>query len=195
VAEYLAFERAAPDKHEYADGELFAMSGCTRAHSLIAGNLAGELRAALLDRPCEVHASDMRVKITTTSRYVYPDISVACGDIAFEDEHVDTLLNPRVIVEVLSDSTEAYDRGDKFAHYQRIPSFTDYVLVSQKDVRVEHFQRQSDGKWLLTILGPGSQLALEAVGVSVPVDRLYLKVQLPAASAEGASPSPDAAAR
>jgi Uma2 family endonuclease len=177
--EYLAFERASEEKHEYADGEVFAMAGCSRAHSLIMANIQRELGNALLDRPCEAHTSDMRVGIAATGRYVYPDASVVCGEPAFEDAEVDTLLNPNVIFEVLSDSSEAYDRGDKFAQYRSIPSVGDYVLISQKAVHVEHFQRQPDGRWLLTILGPGQQLVLASTGVTVDVDRLYLKVQFP----------------
>ncbi|WP_437926033.1 Uma2 family endonuclease [Sorangium sp. So ce291] len=182
--EYLALERASEQKHEYANGEIFAMSGCSREHSLLAGSVQRELGNALLERPCEVHTSDMRVKIPSTGRYVYPDASVVCGDPVFEDAEVDTLMNPNVIVEVLSDSSEAYDRGDKFAQYRSVPSITDYVLVSQKAVRIEHFQRQPDGRWLLSILGPGAQLALESIGVVIEVDRVYLKVPLaPAAGA------------
>lgn len=177
-AEYLAFERASEQKHEYANGEIFAMSGCTRAHSLLAGNIQRELGNALLDRACEVHTSDLRVKITSTGRYVYPDASVVCGDPVFEDAELDTLINPSVIVEVLSDSSEAYDRGDKFAQYRSVPSIMEYVLVSQKEVRVEHFQRQPDGRWLLAILGPGLHLELESVGVVIDVDRVYRKVPL-----------------
>lgn len=97
-AEYLAFERASQEKHEYANGELFAMSGCTREHSLLAGNMHAELRDALLERPCEVHTSDMRVKVAPTGRYVYPDASVVCGVPLFEDSEVDTLVNPTVLV-------------------------------------------------------------------------------------------------
>ncbi|HTN92936.1 MAG TPA: Uma2 family endonuclease [Sorangium sp.] len=182
--EYLALERASEQKHEYANGEIFAMSGCSREHSLLAGSVQRELGNALLERPCEVHTSDMRVKIPSAGRYVYPDASVVCGDPVFEDAEVDTLMNPNVIVEVLSDASEAYDRGDKFAQYRSVPSITDYVLVSQKAVRIEHFQRQPDGRWLLSILGPGAQLALESIGVVIEVDRVYLKVPLaPAAGA------------
>ena len=180
-AEYLAFERAAEEKHEYADGEIFAMAGCSREHSLISGNVYGELGLALLDRPCELHTAHMRVKIAATGRYVYPDASVVCDEPIFEDAGVDTLLNPKLIVEVLSDSTEAYDRGDKFEQYRSIPSFTDYVLISQKAMRVEHFQRQPDGRWLLTIVGPGGKLTIESIGVTIAIDRLYFKVSLQSA--------------
>jgi len=174
--EYLAFERASEQKHEYADGEIFAMSGGSREHSLTATNLIGELRAALLDRPCEVHGSDLRVKSLATGRYVYPDASVVCGRPSFEDASRDTLLNPIVIVEVLSDSTEAYDRGDKFAHYESIPSVQDYVIASQKEARIDHFHRQADGSWNVRILRKDDVLVLDAIGCKIPVARAYLKV-------------------
>ena len=174
--EYLALERASEMKHEYVDGEIFAMSGGTRAHSLVGGNVLGELRAALSERDCEVHGSDMRIKIAATGRYVYPDASVVCGDALFEDEEEDTLLNPKVIVEVLSRSTEPYDRGDKFENYQSLASLCEYVLLSQKKVRVEHYSLQPDSAWILRVLGAGERLALPSIGCEIAVDRLYLKV-------------------
>jgi len=174
--EYLDFERSSEQRHEYADGEIFAMAGGTREHNLVAGNLFAELRLALLERPCEVYSSDMRLKIAATGRYVYPDVAVVCGRPAFEDEKRDTLLNPTIIVEVLSSSTEAYDRGDKFAQYQTLPSFQEYVLASQKEPRIEHFRRLQDGTWLLRILRSGDRLVLESVGCEIAVDRAYLKV-------------------
>jgi Uma2 family endonuclease len=182
--EYLAFERSSEQRHEFADGEIFAMSGGTREHSLIAVNIAGELRHALLDRPCEVHASDMRVKIQPTGRYLYPDASVVCGRPLFEDATRDTLLNPVLIVEVLSDSSEAYDRGDKFAQYRTIESLKEYVLASQKEARIEHFRRLPDGSWLLRIFQRGDRVGLDSTGIELSVDRAYLKVFDPPA-AEG----------
>ena len=174
--EYLVFERASEQRHEYADGEIFAMAGGTREHSLTATNLVGELRAALRGRRGEVHGSDMRIKIPSTGRYVYSDGVIVCGQPRFEDETRDTLLNPLLIVEVLSDSSEAYDRGDKFAQYQSIPSIKDYVLASQKAARIEHFRRLPDGTWLLRILGPGERLVLESTGCEIAVDDAYLLV-------------------
>lgn len=174
--EYLALERSSELKHEYADGEVFAMSGGTREHSLIATNVVGELRSELRARPCEAHASDLRIKNVTANRYVYPDASVVCGQPLFEDEHRDTLLNPTAIFEVLSDSSERYDRGDKFALYRGIPSIADYVLLSQKHVEIEHFCRQPDGTWLLRVLGPGERLQIASIGCDLAIDELYLKV-------------------
>lgn len=174
--EYLAYERAAEERHEYADGEIFAMSGGTWEHSLIASNITGELRAALLERRCTVHGSDMRIHIPSTGRYTYADALVVCDRPVFTDEARDTLENPTVIVEVLSDSTERYDRGDKFEQYQTIASLKDYVLVSQKKVRVEHFRKQPDGTWVLRVAGPGDGIVLDSVGCELRVDRVYLKV-------------------
>ena len=179
--EYLAFERASDQRHEYADGEIFAMSGGTREHSLTATNIVGELRAALRGRRCEVHGSDMRIKVPSTRRYVYADGIIVCGRPLFEDETRDTLLNPLVIIEVLSDSTERYDRGAKFAQYQSVPSIKDYVLASQTEARIEHFHRLPDDTWLLRILGPGERLVLESSGCEIAVDDAYLLVFTPPA--------------
>jgi len=173
--EYLAFERTSEQRHEYADGEIFAMSG-TREHSLVAVNISSELSLALEDRPCTVHVSNMRFKIQATGRYVYPDVSVVCGPPAFEDAARDTLLNPVVVIEVLSDSSEAYDRGDKFAHYRSIESLKDYVLASQKEARIEHFRRLPDGSWLLRIHQRGDRVKIDSIDVELSVDRAYLKV-------------------
>jgi Uma2 family endonuclease len=174
--QYLELERTSEVKHEYAAGEVFAMAGGTREHSLIAMNISRELGNLLRGRPCEVHGPDMRIKITATGRYVYPDASVVCGKALFEDSQSDNLLNPIVVCEVLSDSTEAYDRGEKFEQYRSIPSFQEYVVISQKKVRVEHFRKQLDGRWVLTVLGPGDRLALESIGCEVAMDDIYLKV-------------------
>ncbi len=174
-AEYLAFERASDERHEYVDGEIFAMSGGTRAHSLIGENVGGELRSALEARPCESHGSDLKIK-TAADTYHYADAFVLCGEPKYEDETTDVVLNPKVIVEVLSDSTERYDRGDKFKSYRTLATLDDYVLVSQHSVFVEHYHRLPDGDWLYRALGPGSKLSLASIGAEIEVDRLYLKV-------------------
>jgi Uma2 family endonuclease len=174
-AEYLAFERASDERHEYAGGEIFAISGGTREHSLASQNIAGELRNALLERPCEVHGPDMKIK-TLAGKYHYADAFVICGSPLFEDETRDVVLNPKLIVEVLSDSTERYDRGDKFTSYRTLTTLEEYVLVSQSTVLVEHYHRLPDGTWLYRALGPGERLVLESLGCEIPVDRIYLKV-------------------
>src|SRR5439155_11928006 len=149
--EYLALERKADYKSEYANGQVIAMAGVSRSHNLIAGNLYREVSQQLRGRPCEAYISDMRVKVSRTGLYTYPDVVVVCGEIHFEDVHNDTLLNPTMIVEVLSASTEAYDRGEKFAHYRRLESLQEYLLVAQDKVRIEHYVRQGT-KWVLSEL-------------------------------------------
>ncbi|MCK6586049.1 MAG: Uma2 family endonuclease [Polyangiaceae bacterium] len=175
-AEYLVFERSSEMKHEYADGEIFAMSGGTAEHSLVAGNVIRELGNAVADRGCRVLTSDMRVKIPGRARYVYPDASVVCERPIFEDDKRDTLLNPRLVIEVLSESSEAYDRGDKFRQYQTIPSVLEYVLLSQTEPRIEVFTRQGDGGWLLRAYGPGERVALASLACEFDVDRTYKDV-------------------
>lgn len=175
-AEYLTFDRGSRTRHEYWDGEVFAMSGGSREHSQLQANISAALVNALRARPCIALTSDMRVRIPANDRYVYPDGIVVCGEVLVEDDENDTLLNPTVLFEVLSDSTESFDRGRKFESYQSIPTLTDYVLVAQDRARVEHFRRQGDGSWLLRILGPGGRLSLDAAGCEILVDDIYLKV-------------------
>jgi Uma2 family endonuclease len=174
--EYLALERSSETRHEYADGEVFAMSGGTLEHSLTAANITRELGNALADRPCRVLSSDMRIQIPTRDRYVYPDGAVVCGKPQFEDATRDTLLNPILVVEVLSDSSERYDRGDKFAQYRTLPSLKEYVLASQKEPRLEVFTRQADESWILRIYEAGETAMLTTIDCAIPVDRAYLRV-------------------
>ncbi len=174
--EYLAWERLQPEKHEFHGGEVFAMAGATFEHNLIVANVGGELRAALRQTPCRVYASDLRVKIPATGLYTYPDVSVVCGRPELEDDKLDTLLNPLVLVEVLSDSTEDYDRGTKFTNYRTIASFRDYVLISTDKVLVEYATRREDGSWVLREFRGGERFTIESVGVELAVDELYLKV-------------------
>jgi Uma2 family endonuclease len=174
--EYLAWERKQPEKHAYYRGEVFAMSGATREHNLIVFNTILALGEMLRDRPCESYPSDMRVRVPATGLYTYPDVTVVCGPPEFEDKRFDTLLNPQLIVEVLSPSTEAYDRGEKFENYRSIPSFVEYVLVSQDKARVDHFVRQPNGSWLMHSRGAGETIDLVSAGCTLAVDDLYLKV-------------------
>jgi Uma2 family endonuclease len=171
--EYLTIERNAEIRSEFLDGEMFAMAGGTRRHSRIKVKLIGALEQRLSRSSCQVLDSDMRVKIEATGLYTYPDVSVACGNLRFEDEREDTLLNPKVIIEVLSDSTAAWDRGEKFWHYRQIKSLLEYVLVSQ-DTLIEHYTRQSDDTWLLeTIQGRAAILKLKSIKCSVPLAEIY----------------------
>ncbi len=177
--EYLALERKAETKSEYFDGEIFAMSGVSREHNRIAVNLASVLNGQFGDGPCEVYVADMRVRVDRTGLYTYPDIIAVYGEPRFEDEQVDTLLNPALIVEVLSPSTERYDRGKKFAHYERIDTLREYVLVSQDAVLVERFARQDGGRLRTVYLRREELLPLASVGVEVPLRAIYARVDVP----------------
>jgi Uma2 family endonuclease len=178
-AEYLTFERTSEIRHDYYRGEIFAMSGASREHNLIAGNLGREIGTQILDRRCEVYQSDMRVQVPATGLYTYPDVVVVCGEPRFEDKHVDTLLNPTAIFQVISDSTEAYDRGLKFGHYRKIPSLREYVIVSQERMSVERFSRRGDEWVLIEFSEPEQVLELESIGCKFPLSRIYAKVQFP----------------
>ena len=177
--QYLTLECKADFKSEYFDGFITAMAGASPEQNLIAVNLSGEIRSQLKNRPCRVFASDMRVLISRTGLYTYPDVLVVCGELLFQDDKRDTLLNPTMIVEVLSPSTESYDRGDKFAHYRRLPTLREYVLVAQDKARVERFTRQGDD-WLLTdLIDMNSTLRLASIGCELPLSEIYAKVELP----------------
>lgn len=174
--EYLAWEQAQPTRHEYRDGEIFAMAGASPAHNDIVANVLGELREALRDKPCRARASDQRVKVPATGLYTYPDVLVMCGEAEYEAGEPPSLLNPTVIVEVLSDSTERDDRGKKFRNYRTIPTLQDYVLVAQDAVWIEHYIRGENGVWELHDTLPGGTLTLASCGVALRVDEIYLKV-------------------
>lgn len=148
--EYLTKEQIASEKSEFLNGEVFAMAGASRAHNQITSNLVVAIGSQLLDKPCSVYSSDMKVHTLSESvdKYSYPDVVATCGDQQFEDEHSTVLLNPVLIIEVLSPSTEAYDRGLKFFHYQLIPSLREYLLVAQDYCRVEHYYRKADQQWV-----------------------------------------------
>lgn len=175
ATDYLAFERAAEERHEFIGGEIFAMVGGTFEHSILTSNLSRCLGNALASSACVVCSPDMRVKIEASGRYTYADATVVCGPPRFDDERRDTLLNPTVLFEVLSDSTESYDRGEKFEQYRTVPSLTDYVLVAQRRPLVEHFHCQ-DGGWLLRPLGLGDMLTLGALGCAIAIDEIYRRV-------------------
>lgn len=174
--EYLAFERKATTKHEYLNGQIVAMSGASREHNLIAGNMFNGLYTQLIDGACETYISEMRVKNHQTHSYTYPDIVVVCNEPRFEDDVFDTLLNPIVLIEVLSPSTEAYDRGEKFAHYRQIASLQEYVLVSQDRMRVEHYLRQGT-QWLLTeFCGLREVLSLISIDCELHLSDIYRRI-------------------
>lgn len=176
---YLALEREAESKHEYWRGEVFAMAGASRRHNLLVTNLVRLLGNALLDRPCEVYPSDMRVSAAKGDIFTYPDVTVVCGEPTFVDEGHDTLLNPLVIAEVLSDSTEAYDRGKKFEHYRGITTVQHYLLVAQDHPLVELYTRQADGTWSLADRRWGDVVVLPALSCELAVAQIYRKVLEP----------------
>ena len=182
--EYITLERKAiPDaetvRSEYVNGKIIGMSGSNRAHNLITVNIAAELHARLRDSGCVVFANEMRVSIPSVKSYFYPDVGVVCGEPRFEDDVFDTLLNPIVIVEVLSPSTEAYDRGDKFAHYRQLQSLQEYILVSQDKVRVDHYVRHA-AQWILTDFQNLEQhLPLTSIQCELPLQEIYERVTFP----------------
>ena len=175
--EYLAIERGVEAKHEFYRGEMFAMGGASREHNLITGNAGASLHAQLANRPCEAYQNDMRVKVTANGLYTYPDVVVTCEKPRFEDEHFDTLLNPQAIIEVLSETTEKYDRGKKFEHYRQIESLREYALVAQDRAHVELFTRGEDGVWSLSeATGIDATIALPTVGCQLALADVYAKV-------------------
>jgi Uma2 family endonuclease len=178
--QYLAIERQAEFKSEYYQGEMFAMSGARRAHNLIAVNAVRELSQQLRGRSCEAYSNDMRVRVTSEELYTYPDLIIVCGEPMFLDNSFDTLLNPNVIVEVLSESTEAYDRGQKFKLYRSLDSLTEYLLISSQQVSAELFTRQPDGLWLLNAKSSlEDSLELHSVDCRLRLADLYEKVEFP----------------
>jgi Uma2 family endonuclease len=176
-AEYLEIERRAEIRSEYLDGEMFAMAGASIEHNAIVANLIGELRQELKRRPCQVFPSDLRIHIPATGLYTYSDVVVVCGEPLLEDEHLDTLLNPTLIIEVLSPTSEAYDRGKKFEHYRSVESLAEYVLVAQDASRIEQYLRQPDGRWLFTsVAGLEATISLPSIQCELALAEVYDKV-------------------
>lgn len=171
AAEYLEWERAQTSRHEYHLGEVFAMAGGSPRHNFLSSAMGAELRAAVRGKRCHVLSPDQRISAKQGERYVYADSVVACGGLRMEPGTTDVLANPSIVVEVLSRSTEMYDRGAKWEAYQRLPSLTDYLLVAQTSVRVEHYLREGDS-WRYRVLEAGDSVTL-ANGASVAVDAVY----------------------
>lgn len=174
-AEYLAMERASTSRHELWNGEVYAMTGGTLTHAALAMNMGAALIAALGDRECLVLSADAKVHVPLTRAFVYPDVTVVCGEVESFDEQRDVLRNPLLVVEVLSESTERFDRGEKFAGYRSIPSMIDYVLVSQDDRRIEVYTRQSSSGWMLQTYEDetGGAVSLPSIGVTVALGAIY----------------------
>jgi Uma2 family endonuclease len=178
--QYLAMDRAAEFKCEYFDGEMFAMSGGSMRHADLQSNIQGELYAALRDGECRVYGPDFRVRISS-QMYTYPDISVVCGKPILADDRQDVLLNPVVIFEVLSPSTEKYDRGLKLQRYRTIATLQDYILVDQSQIRIEQYTRQENNLWTLRDYeGLDGEFTIGSIGVSLSMRRIYDRVEFPA---------------
>lgn len=184
--EYLAFERGTDARHEYLDGHVYAMAGESIEHSRICVNVAGELRARLKGKPCEVLSPNMKVVTSPSGLFSYPDVVVVCGEPRFHDERRDVLTNPTVVFEVLSPSTEAYDRGEKFLRYRtQIATLREYVLVSQHRPLVEHYVRQPDGSWGYSSAGDLSgAIDLPSIDCRLPLSEIYDRVIFPAGAGD-----------
>lgn len=185
-AEYLAMEEQADYKSEYYQGEIFAMSGGTGNHSLIGVNVNAELRSALLDKDCSVFGSDFKIRIEASDTGVYPDGTVFCGPIDYVEDRKDIATNPIVVIEVLSNSTAAYDRSGKFSHYRRIPSLKEYVLIEQDRAQVDVFRRNENGLWLgfEGFEGLDKSVEFKSLGISIPSKMIYHRVQFPPQSSK-----------
>jgi Uma2 family endonuclease len=185
-AQYLERERASEFRHEFYRGEVFRMAGTSYQHSVITANLVRRLGNALDGSPCRAVPNDLRVLVSASGLYTYPDVVIVCGEPEFEDGEFDTLLNPTVLIEVLSPSTENYDRGAKFGHYRRIPSFREYVLLAQDRPSVDRFARQPDGTWLMTPLDQlGDELKFASITAAVSLTDIYSGVTFPETGAAG----------
>ncbi len=180
IQEYLQLEERAVDRHEFHNGEILAMSGGTHAHSVINANVIATLHSKLKGSPCVALESNMRVRIAHHGDYAYPDASVVCGKAQFDPDDVKktTIINPRVVVEVLSDSTESYDRGAKFTLYRQIPSLEEYILVSQREPQIETFLQQPDGSWLFNAWkGSEASAMVRSLDVTLPLAEIYSRVE------------------
>ena len=176
--QYLAIERTAEFKSEFLDGEVFAMSGVSLQHTRLEVNLLAALSNRLRGTGCEVLASNMRVRVGQSGMYTYPDICVVRGKPALADDHQDNLVNPIALFEILSPSTEKYDRGLKFQSYRTIESLKDYILVDQNKIRIEHYTRQTGNTWTLRdYQHPDEELRIDAIDVSIPLNEIYERVE------------------
>lgn len=179
--EYLIAEREAENRHEYYNGEIFAMAGASRRHNLIVSNAIVGFGRRIKGGSCDIYANDLRVRIDQLRAFVYPDIVITCGDEEYLDDEFDTLLNPIVIIEVLSESTAQHDRTTKFSAYRRIPSLREYLMVAQDRIRVEQYTRQTEELWTYRAYEEsGLMVRLESVGVELPVEEIYAKVDFDA---------------
>ncbi len=177
--EYLALERASDTKHEFVDGAIVAMAGARPAHNMLAANVTAALVALTRGRGCVTMTSDQRVHVPTTRLYTYPDVTVACGERRYDDGDPPSLLNPTLLVEVTSDTSEDFDRGTKFLHYQAIAELREYVIISHRERRIDHFRREGDGQWRLTAYtNEDASVELPALAGAVALADVYESVEL-----------------
>lgn len=176
IDDYLAMERAASEKHTLWDGEVFAMAGALPDHNAIVANIIAELRRVTRRGPCRVFSSDLKVYVPLRGGFVYPDASVTCGPLALYGDSRDVITNPAVLVEVLSESTEAFDRGEKATGYRGLSSLRDLIFASQTEAYVEHFARQPDGSWLLREYRGDAEVPIATLGGALSLAEIYLKV-------------------
>ena len=181
-ADYLALEEASNTKHEFLNGEIYAMAGGTPAHSALAAAVTISLGGQLRGGPCRVYSSDLRVRVSATGLATYPDVTVACGSLERDPENADTVTNPLLVVEVTSKSTEAYDRGQKLDHYRRIPALRAVVLLSHRKSEIELWERRADGQWGGSrTFGPGQTANVQDPPVRLDVDEIYAAAREPGA--------------
>lgn len=175
--EYLEFEGKSEERHEYFGGEIFAMSGARRNHNKITTNVSGLIWQHLKSKDCESYSNDMRMFVPKTGLYTYPDIVVVCGEPGFQDKVSDTLLNPTLLIEVLSESTESYDRGKKFQNYRSVESLREYVLISQDEARIEKYVKSGDGFWTLSeAVGLDAEIEFSSIECRLALAEVYDKV-------------------
>jgi Uma2 family endonuclease len=192
--EYLVIERGSEARHEYLDGHVYAMAGESPEHGTICTNIGGQLYSQLRGKDCQAFSKDMKVRSgpnpqpgrTSKGLFSYPDLVVVCGELRFNDEYRDVLLNPTIIIEVLSPATEAFDRGEKWVRYQSwLPDLSDYLLVSQSKPQVEHYQRQASGEWLYSLVGNlERKLHLASIGCTLELTEIYDRIRFPADAIE-----------
>jgi Uma2 family endonuclease len=193
IAEYLEREFHAPTRSEFVDGELLDMAGAREPHILIVGNTLWLIRSALEGKPCRVYSTELRVRIKHRPRYRYPDLAILCSPTEFDesDARKMSVTNPRVIIEVLSDSTEREDRGRKFHDYRSIDSFEEYLLISQDEPRVESFRKQPDGDWKITTWdGRDSVARIDSLAIDLPLKKVYEHITLPELPSEDSRDTP-----
>lgn len=179
TAEYLKIDRQSEFKNEYFDGQIFMMAGASSNHNLIVTSLVSALYTQMRGKGCSIYGSDMRVKVEETDSYAYPDLSLVCGTPRYEDSQPETLLNPKVIFEILSPSTERRDRVTKMRHYRAIESMTDYVLISQTAVLAEHYSNGAGDEWLRAdLIGPGATLSISSLECEIALDEIFEQVSV-----------------